>query len=214
MVRSYLQSASIRRAALEGAEAEVEIRASLPKLRKAARLRALRRISCAGEVTYQALDFSGDVRVKREVISRYLAAENEMRDAASVAITSANYVFHLKNMLALEGQTVQVFRLKPRKKRVGLFKGELWLDAETSMPLREVGQFVKTPSIFLKRIRFVRTYELRDGVSIPKSIASTVETRLAGRAELSVQFRNYTDRGHRAACPADLAGDTSSGHKH
>jgi len=65
-----------------------------------------------------------------------------------------------------------------------LFKGEIWIDAATGMPIREAGQFVKTPSLFLKKIAFVRDYEIRDGVAYPLHIQSTVDTRIVGRAEL------------------------------
>ena len=74
---------------------------------------------------------------------------------------------------------------------MGLFKGELWLDAETGMPVRESGEFVKNPSVFLKKIAFVRDYEIQGGVAIPKHIESTVDTRLVGRAELSIEFTNF-----------------------
>ena len=76
---------------------------------------------------------------------------------------------------------------------VGLFKGELWVDTETGMPVRESGQFVKSPSVFLKKIAFVRDYELQDnGVSIPAHIESMVDTRIVGRAELEISFSKFT----------------------
>jgi hypothetical protein len=192
LVRKYLNSAQARQAAIAGAEMDADINAKVPKLNKEGTLRAVRRVSCTGQVTYKKLDSSGDPGVKREVISRYLAADSETRDTNSIGLTTANYEFRLKATVGTEARRVWIFRLKPRKKRVGLFKGELWLDGETGMPLREAGQFVKVPSLFLKRIRFVRDYEIRDGVSILKSIESTVETRLVGRAELSVHFHNLT----------------------
>jgi hypothetical protein len=192
VVQQYLETAQIREAALRGVEMEVEIGAELPKLEKASRLSALRRISCGGQLTYTVLSSSGDLRVKREVINRYLTAESQARDAGGTSITPANYEFRLKATLGHQGQRVQIFRIKPRRKAVGLFKGELWLDEETGMPLREDGQFVKVPSIFLKSIRFVRTYQIRGGISIPNSIESTLDTRLMGRVNLSVHFHNLT----------------------
>jgi hypothetical protein len=198
VVQQYLETAQIREASLRGVQMAVEIGAALPNLEKASSLSALRRISCGGQVTYTVLASVGDLRVKREIINRYLAAESHARDAGGVSITPANYEFRLRSTFGPEGQRVHVFRIKPKRKRVGLFKGELWLDETTGMPLREDGQFVKVPSIFLKSIRFVRTYEIRDGVSIPKSIESTLETRLMGRVELSVHFHNltYENSGH------------------
>jgi len=82
-------------------------------------------------------------------------------------------------------------QVAPRRKAVGLFKGELWVDSQTGMPVKETGQFVKSPSVFLKKIAFVRDYELAEGIAIPKHIESTVDTRLVGRAELDISFSHF-----------------------
>ena len=194
VVETYSELRSLQDARLRGATMEVEIEASLPKLKKQGRLHALRRISRLGRITYEAVHFEGDNSVKSNVIARYLAADAQAQtnDDSELAITPANYKFKYKGLLDQEGRLVYVFELTPRKKRVGLFKGELWLDAETSLPVRESGHLVKSPSIFVRRIEFVREYEIRDGVAIPVQIASTVDTRLVGKAELTVYFRNVS----------------------
>ena len=173
---------------------EVEIEASLPKLQKQGRLQALRRISQLGRITYEAIRFEGDKTVKSNVIARYLAADAEAQPdgESSLAITPANYKFKYRGASGAEGNQIYIFQLTPRKKRVGLFKGELWLDAATCLPVRESGRLVKNPSIFLKRIQFVREYYIRQGVAVPLQIASKIETRLVGRAEVTVHFRNVT----------------------
>jgi len=56
--------------------------------------------------------------------------------------------------------------------------------------VRESGRFVKTPSVFLKHIEFVREYDIQAGVAVPRQIRSTVETWLVGQAELTVDFSN------------------------
>jgi hypothetical protein len=109
-----------------------------------------------------------------------------------MAISPANYKFKLKGEQDMNGRHVVMLQITPRKKKVGLFKGELWVDAETGMPVRESGQFVKTPSVFLKKIAFVRDYELQDGVSIPAHIESKVDTRIVGLAEIEISFSKYT----------------------
>jgi hypothetical protein len=172
---------------------EVDIEASLPKLQKHGRLHALRRISRLGRVTYESLRFEGDNTIKNSVIARYVAGETQGQwNEGTLAITPANYKFKYKGLSSRDGRELHVFQLTPRKKRVGLFKGELWLDAETCLPLRESGRFVKSPSIFLRRIEFVREYEIRDGVAIPREIDSTVDTRIVGKAELTVRFHNIS----------------------
>jgi hypothetical protein len=173
---------------------EVEIEASLPKLKKHGRLQALRRISRLGRISYEILHFEGDKSIKNDVIARYLAADAQPQpnDGASVAVIPANYKFKYRGKAEKDGRTVYVFQLTPRKKRVGLFKGDLWLDAETCLPVRESGRLVKLPSIFLRRIEFVREYEIREGMAVPSSIESMVDTRLVGKAELRVRFQNFS----------------------
>jgi hypothetical protein len=177
---------------LRGASMEVEIEANLPQLQKHGRLRALRRISRLGRITYEAVRFEGDKTVKSNIIARYLAAEAEAQsgDESLLAVTPANYKFKYKGHSGDGENQIYIFQLTPRKKRVGLFKGEVWIDAATCLPVRESGRLVKTPSVFLRRIEFVREYYIRGGVAVPLQIASTVETRLVGRAEVTVHFRN------------------------
>src|SRR5437868_6137290 len=193
LVDSYQNASREQSVRLRGASMEVDIEASLPKLQKHGRLHALRRISRLGRVTYEGLRFEGDNTIKNSVIARYVAGETQAQwNDGALAITPANYKFKYKALSISDGRQIHVFQLTPRKKRVGLFKGELWLDAETSLPLRESGRFVKSPSIFLKRIEFVREYEIRGGVAIPREIDSTVETRIVGKAELTVRFHNVS----------------------
>lgn len=171
---------------------EIEIDAALPKLRKTGRLQALRSISKLGQITYQGLRFIGDNTIKKDVIVRYLSAERQTRDVSALAITPKNYKFKYKGLVERDRQLVHVFQLSPRKKMVGLFKGELWVDSSTYLPVREAGRFVKNPSIFLKKVEFVREYEIRDGVAIPSHIESTIRTRFWGPAQLSIDFKNVT----------------------
>jgi hypothetical protein len=62
---------------------------------------------------------------------------------------------------------------------------------------------VKSPSVFLKQVDFVQDFEIRDGLSIPVRIHTIVDTRLIGRAELMVDFRNVALAAE-SAMPAAL----------
>jgi hypothetical protein len=128
------------------------------------------------------------------VIARYLAAEVEAQkdQAPSLAVTPANYKFKYKGQSELLGRTAFVFEVSPKKKRVGLFKGEVWIDTATYLRVQETGYLVKNPSIFLKKVAFVRRYEIRGGISVPLQVQSVVDTRLVGKAELTIDFSNYS----------------------
>jgi hypothetical protein len=188
----YFAATQGQQGRLRGLKMEVDIQAQLPKLKKQGRLHGFRKISRLGRVTYDALKFVGDKTIQNEVIARYLTSEKqaEEQDPAMLAINEANYKFKYKGLSEREHRSVHVFELKPRKKRLGLFKGELLVDAETYLPLREQGQFVKNPSVFIKRIEFARDYTIQGGVAMPRHVESTVETRIAGKAQVSIDYFN------------------------
>ena len=194
VIERYSAACHDQRTRLYGSSMEVYITAKLPKLDKEGRLRALRRISKVGLVTYDALEFEGDKTVNRGVIARYLAAETQTGAGGVVSLdmTPANYTFKYKGLSEEYGRQVYVFGLTPRKKRIGLFKGELSVDSRTYLPLRASGRFAKNPSILVRRIEFVREYEIHDGIAITRRIQSTVQTRLFGKAELTVEFSHLS----------------------
>jgi len=194
IVENYRTAARQQERALNGASMEVDIAASLPKLNKQGRLHALRRVSRLGHITYEALHFEGDNTVKNHVIAKYLSAEAEAQSdgADAFAVTPANYKFKYKGVIQHGDETAHVFEVIPRHKLVGLFKGEIWVDSDSFLLLRESGRLVKTPSIFLKKVEFVREYQIQGGVSVPRQLHTMVDTRLVGPAELTIDFRNVS----------------------
>jgi hypothetical protein len=195
IIDDYVAVSKAQESRLEGATMEVDIEAEVPQLHKRGRLHALRRISALGRrITYDALHFEGDRSVKNEVIARYLTAESEALkfEPAATAITPVNYKFKYQGLLERDGRQVYAFHLSPRKKKVGLFVGELWLDPETHLPVRESGRLVKNPSVFVRKIEFVRDYRIAGGVAIPTRIQSSVYTRLVGKANLSIAFSSVS----------------------
>lgn len=178
---------------LRGASMDVAIDASVPRLKKQGRLQALRKISDLGKITYKVLSFQGDNTVKNEVIARYLEAEQQSgQNQQKYAINRENYKFKYKGDHTLStGQRIYIFFLTPRHKAVGLFKGELWLDAQSYLPVMEKGRFVKNPSIFFKRVEFVRDYMIEDGTAVPRHMDSTITTRIVGKVNLSIDYSNF-----------------------
>ena len=169
----------------------IRIDASLPKLAKNGRLRAVRRLLPFGRPQYQVLETAGDPTVKQQVIVRYLSADAKTAGipAASVAITPANYRFRYIGAVPLGDTVAYAFRITPRKKREGLMKGVLWLDSQTGIAVRQSGYLVKSPSIFVKRVNVTRENYLHGGTVEARITHLSVDTRLVGRAELVIEER-------------------------
>jgi hypothetical protein len=194
IVQNYCAAAQEQMQTLKAASMDMEIDASLPKMKKQGKLQALRRISSLGRITYEKLRFEGDNSVKKEVISRYLSSEAEAQrgPAASVAVVPANYKFSYKGHGELEGRDVHIFDVTPRKKREGLFKGTVWIDSATYLRVQESGYFVKNQSFMVKKIAFVRKYQIRDGIAIPEQVQSVADMHLFGKVEMTIGFSNFS----------------------
>jgi hypothetical protein len=188
IIQNYLQANQSQADALRGMSMEVDINASIPGWKKQATLSALRSISKVGKVTYHVLRFQGDNTIKSEVIARYLTAEKQAQGNNTMAITPQNYKFKFRGGRVVQGGQVYVFQLAPRKKKVGLFKGEMWLDARSYLPVFEKGRLVKNPSIFFKRVEFERQFAIRNGVSVPERMKSTIHARFVGKVELTINY--------------------------
>lgn len=188
----YVQASQTQQQRLRGVSMDVEISAELPKLKKKGRMFGLRTITRLGRITYDAIKFEGDNTIKKEVIARFLTAETQAANNAPPPITPQYYKFKYKGLVERDGRQVYLFQLSPRKKQTGTFKGEMWLDKDTALPIREAGRLSKNPSVFIKRFDFVRVYDIQGGVAYPKQTTGVVATRLWGKAEMFIDFHNIT----------------------
>ena len=194
IVDRYLHATGDSNNSLYGASMEVDIDASVPKLQENGRLHALRIISRMGRISYRVLGFQGSNTVKNQIISRYLQAEQQSQANSKMDITPVNYRFRSKGVRRTSsGEDVFVLALSPRKAGPGLFKGEMWLDSNTCLPVYEKGRLVKNPSIFFKKVDFERAFAIRNGKAVPQHMSSVITTRLVGTVELDVNYTNFSE---------------------
>jgi hypothetical protein len=188
----------------------VQIDAWIPALHKQGSMTGVKLVSDTGQIVYRGLRFTGDKLIKTAVIARFLASDtNPAERGGDVAISRQNYWFTYDKTSDYNGLTAYVFRLKPQRKRVGLFRGELWLTADTAEPLRLWGDLVKSPSILIRSLRFVRDYQTIAECSQPLRLVLIVRTRIAGRVEIVVWQHPSADK------PESIgAGESSSQFQH
>ncbi|MBV9675767.1 MAG: hypothetical protein JO185_05500 [Acidobacteriaceae bacterium] len=191
IINKYLQAKS-QDNELRGASMEVEISAQVPKLNESGTLRALRKISRVGQITYRQIAFQGANFVKKEIIARYLDAEKQEQGDQDIGITPENYKFKYKGQVPSQANSPAfVFQLTPRKKKLGLFKGEMWIDCKTYLPVFEKGRLVKNPSVFFKKVDFRRGFNIQNGLAVPTYLVSTIDTRLVGKIEINISFSKF-----------------------
>lgn len=194
VVERYVAATSKQREAMLGVQLEMDIDGRFTKLKEEGRMKVMRTISKLGELGIRVLEFTGDNRIKTELIARYLDEEQKAKAYGAMTIAPEDYEYAITAILKRDGKSTYVFDVKPRNGGAGKFRGELWVDGATGMPLKESGQMVKSPSIFLANLRFTREYELRDGIAYVTHFTSSTDVRLlgVGRAELDITFGKVT----------------------
>jgi len=190
----YQHRAAWQSASLASYSASTVIEAQLPDQSQQGRYELLRTYSAPHTLKFKALSFTGDGFVKSNVIHRLLQSEVdhvEKEQGPETAISVRNYKFNYKGVKQIEGRLVHVFDVKPRKKRVGLFKGKIYIDMLTGSLRRAEGQAVKSPSFFVNKIEFTTDYADFGSFTFPVRLHSTAKTRLVGRAVVDVSISEY-----------------------
>jgi len=190
----YQQRSAMQASSLGSYSATTLIRAQLPDTAQSAELEAQRHYTTPRSLQFKAVHFSGDGFVKSNVIARMLQSEvDHVRkdDPALTALDSSNYKFSYKGVSQLDGRPVHIYQVKPQQKRVGLFKGRMYLDAHSGSLARVEGSIVKSPSFFVKKIDFTQDYADFSGFTFPVRMHSDARARIIGRTVVDIDYRDY-----------------------
>jgi len=194
-LRTYQQQADLQARTLLRSEDNTVIHAELPATSQKGDFELVRSYSAEPRsLRYASIKFEGDGFVKSNVIVRVLQSEVdqvEKGDREATALNDRNYQFSYKGIETLKGEKVHVYKVKPRQKKSGLFKGKIYLDAQTGRMRRIEGSVVKTPSFLLRRIDFVQDFAEVDGFTVPTELHSTARAHIIGRAMVSIVHRGY-----------------------
>jgi hypothetical protein len=172
----------------------LEIDARLPKLGKQGRMEVIRHAGADGRPEYEIVSFEGDSTVKQQVIARYLEIEQQAYalPVSTVAITPNNYKFRYAGSIESGGNRSYIFAIKPRRRSEGLIEGHLWIDEATGAAVHQEGRVVKRASVFIRQIRITRDSGSRAALPYLRVTHVDIDTRLAGRAELTIRERAPT----------------------
>ena len=193
-LHTYEKRAAWQAAELGSYSAVTVVRAELPESSQQGEFELQRHYVAPRTLEFKTVQFTGDGFVKSNVITRLLQSEVdhvEKDDPALTAITQANYKFSYKSTPMIQGRMMHVYQVKPRKKRVGLFKGRIYLDAYTGSLLYATGSVVKSPSFFVKKIEFMQEYADFGPFTFPIHIHSEATARIVGRTVVDIYHRDY-----------------------
>jgi hypothetical protein len=193
-LRVFQERAANQSQKLAGYSAITLIHAELPQTSQKGEFELERHYAAPHTLEFTALRYTGDGFVKNNVITRLLQSEVEhvkQDDRTTTAVNEANYKISYRGSGPLNGRIVHVYQVKPRKKRPGLFKGKIFLDAYTGAMVRAEGSVVKSPSFFVKKIEFVQDYAEVGSFTLPTHVHSDAIARVIGRTVVDIYHRDY-----------------------
>ncbi len=191
----YVASLENRDPLTESGPVVLLIQASAPDLYKESALLAIRQPGDNERSEYLIAGIDGDGVVVEEVTGRYFKFREEIENLpkSSVLITPENYKFRFRGEVKAATGGAYVYDITPRKRRRGLFKGQIWIEAGTGAELLVSGRFIDAPSR-TDSITFVRETKL-DAEGYVRVTHLSFAVPLLGRSELMV-----------AECPLRLTG--------
>jgi hypothetical protein len=191
---TYQQRVAQQTKDLAGYSAVTVVHAELPETSQQGEYELQRKFEAPHTLQFTPVHFSGDGFVKSNVINRVLQSEVDhvqKDDPELTAISPANYKFAYKGATHIGERLVHDYQVKPRKKRMGLFKGHIYLDAHTGRLVRAEGTVVRSPSFFVKHIEFVQDYTDVDAFTLPSHMHSEAKARIVGRTIVDITHRDY-----------------------
>ncbi|HEY1272006.1 MAG TPA: hypothetical protein VGF08_08475 [Terriglobales bacterium] len=193
-LQAYHGRAIIQAQQLAGYSAVTIIHAELPDTSQFGEYELERHYAAPHNLQFTAVRYIGDGFVKTNVIGRLLQSEVDhvkQDDGALTAINNKNYKFSYKGSSQIDGRVCHVFQVKPHKKRPGLFKGKIYLDAYTGSLVRTEGAIVKSPSFFIKKVEFIQDYVDVGNFTFPLHVHSDARARVIGRTVVDIYHRAY-----------------------
>jgi hypothetical protein len=193
-LQAYQGHSVIQSQQLSAYSATTVVHAELPDTAQQGEFELQRHFEAPRTLQFTALHYSGDGFVKNNIIVRLLQSEVDhlkQDDGVLTAINDKNYKFSYKGTTEINGRLVHTFQVKPRKKRPGLFKGRIYIDAYHGSLVRAEGGVVKPPSFFIKKIEFVQDYADFGNFTFPVHMHSDARARVIGRAVVDIYHRDY-----------------------
>jgi hypothetical protein len=151
------------------------------------------KFSAPGEKEFAIQSTTGSTLIIDKVFKKMLEAEKEASNAEMqrrTALTDDNYRFTL---IGIDPRVPGTYALKvvPRTNDKFLYRGQIWVDAKDFAVTRIEAEPAKNPSFWTKKSEIVQVYSKVSDFWLPASNHSVSVIRLGGRAELSIEYKEY-----------------------
>lgn len=194
IVQRLVEMDQVRASMLRGYVAERHYIAENRKFSKHAEVSVTESFAPPDQKELKIVSEVGSALVRRRVIDKLIEAElDAMRDGNrdQTRVTPQNYSFHLAGTAQIDGYDCFVLDVTPKSAKKYLMRGQIWIDKGDFAIVRMEGNPAKNPSIWTRKVRFVRRYEKHGRFWLPASVESESEILAAGSSTLTIRYLDY-----------------------
>jgi hypothetical protein len=194
VISTMLQKEADRRAAFEGYSGMRTYMLENEAYHKRAEMTV--RIACRPDGTkeFEVLSSTGWGGARKHVFSKLLEAEAAASRPGSgdeSRVTPENYSFRMLGTEEIDGRTAYAIEVTPKLPKKYLIRGTIWVDASDYAIVRMQGSPAKSPSFFIKSVRFTHTYQKSGPLWLPASDVSLSDAHLFGPTQLTILYQDY-----------------------
>lgn len=147
-----------------------------------------------GTKEFTILSSTGSKMIVDKVFEKLMQAEREALVAEAQrrsALNNDNYDFTLVGYEKTLSGFMYVLLVEPRTKNKFLYRGRIWVDARDFAVTRLEAKPAKNPSFWTRDSEIEELYMKVNEFWLPARNHTVTAIRLGGRAELTIQYKNY-----------------------
>ena len=148
-----------------------------------------------GTETFTIASASGSAFIRGHVFKKLMKREGERAkhpEDRDRALTTDNYAFDVLRKERVNGSDCTVIHAVPKRKRIYLFEGVIWIDERDFAVVKAAGRLSKNPSFWIKRVDFVRQYQKIGEFWLPQKEQSVAKVRIYGTKVLKIDYQKYS----------------------
>lgn len=138
----------------------------------------------------------------KHVLHKMLESESQMSGPEArmkTRLSPENYEFQIAGSEMVSDRLAYMIDVKPKRHDKLLFEGRIWVDQTDYALVRAEGNPAKNPSIWIKRVHFVHTYQKNGPFWFPLCTESVTDARIFGRNDLTIEYFDYKPNGSHTA---------------
>jgi hypothetical protein len=158
-------------------------------------------VDARGAKKFRVTSVSGPAAVRKLVFQRMLDTETRTstpEGQSSTRISNTNYKFKLVEEEVTEGKRQYVLDAEPKAPSDVLFRGRIWVNADTFAVVKIDGAPAKNPSFWVSKTRFVHEYTNMGGQWMASVNRSESEIKVFGKSVVTIQYGDYKFEGESA----------------